>query len=155
MLDELEERRLGPVHVVEDEDERPLARARLAELAEEPGELGRGRRRLGVERGENGVALLARSRAVENLPQRPVRDALAVREAPAPEGRDALRAPGQLGGEARLPDAGRADDDRDAHDAPSPERLSVRAKRRELALASDELRVLALLEGRRDRAQLE
>ena len=57
VLDELEERRLGPVDVVEDEDERPLARTRLAELAEEPGDLGCRRRRLGIESREDGVAL--------------------------------------------------------------------------------------------------
>ena len=126
MLDELEEGRLRPVDVVEDEDERPLARARLAELAEEPGELGRGRRRLGVERGENGVALLALVRAVENLPQRPVRDALAVGETAAPERRDALRAPRQLGGEPRLarrPGEPTTTATRTAE--PSSERLSV------------------------------
>jgi hypothetical protein len=38
MLDELEERRLGPVDIVEEEDEGPLARTRLAEPAEEPGD---------------------------------------------------------------------------------------------------------------------
>ena len=47
VLDELEKRRLGPVDVVEHEDKRPLASTRLAELTEEPGELGCGRRRLG------------------------------------------------------------------------------------------------------------
>ena len=62
VLDELEEGRLRPVDVVEDEDERPLARARFAELAEEPGELGRRRRRLGVERCEDCVALRALGR---------------------------------------------------------------------------------------------
>ena len=115
VLDELEERRLRPVDVVEDEDERPLARARLAELSEEPGELGRRRRRLGVERGEDRVALVARPREIQHLAQRPVRDAVAVREAAAPERRDTLRAPRQLGGEPRLADSRRADDDGDAH----------------------------------------
>ena len=65
VLDELEERRLRPVNVVEHEDERPLARARLAELAEEPGELGRRRRRLGVERSRG------RRRARRSAPRDP------------------------------------------------------------------------------------
>ena len=155
MLDELEERRLRPVDVVEDEDERPLARARLAELPEEPGELGRGRRRLGVERGEDRVALRALVRLLEHFAQRPVRDALAVGEAAAPERRDALRAAGQLGGEPRLPDAGRADDDGDAHGRAVDRALQRSAERGELALAADERRVQAPLERGRDRAHLE
>ena len=126
MLDELEERRLGPVDVVEDEDERPLARARLAEPAEEPGELGRGRRRLGVERGEDGVALLALVRLLERLAQRPVRDALAVGEAAAPERRDALRRRVELGGEARLADPGEPTTTATRTAAPSTARFSAR-----------------------------
>ena len=45
VLDQVEEGGLGPVDVVEDEDERPVARERFAEPAEEPGDLGGGRRR--------------------------------------------------------------------------------------------------------------
>ena len=152
VLDELEERRLGPVDVVEDEDERPLARTRLAEPAEEPGELGRGRRRLGVERREDRVALVALVASRERLAQRPVRDALPVGEAATPERRDALRAPRQLGRETRLSDPRRSR---------SPPRREQRravdgalqrpAECGELALASDERSVLALLERRRDR----
>ncbi len=129
------------------------ARARLAELAEEPGELGRGRRRLGVERGEDRVALGALVRLLEHLAKRPVRDALPVGEAAAPERRDALRAAGQLGGEPRLPDARRSDDDSDAHGRAVDRALERSAERGELALAPDEARVLALLECGRDRAR--
>ena len=67
MLDELEEGLLGPVDVIEDEHEWPLVRARFAKLPEEPRDLGRGRRRLGVERGEDGVPLCALVRLGEHL----------------------------------------------------------------------------------------
>ena len=59
LLDELEEGRLGPVDVVEDDDERLLARERFAELAEEQGDLGRRRRRVGLEGAKDRRALLA------------------------------------------------------------------------------------------------
>ena len=39
MLDEVEERRLAPVDVVEDDDERPLRGRVLEQLAERPGDL--------------------------------------------------------------------------------------------------------------------
>ena len=117
MLDELEERRLGPVDVVEDEDERPLARTRLAELAEEPGDLRCRRRRLGIESRENGVALVALPRFRQRLAERPVRDAVAVGKAATPERRDPFGASCQLGGEPRLSDPRRADGDDDASGA--------------------------------------
>ena len=97
VLDQVEERGLRPMNVVEDEDERPLTRARLAEPPEEPRELGRCWGRIRVERREHGSTLSALGRLLECLAQRPVRDALAVREASPPEGSRALRTRAQLG----------------------------------------------------------
>ena len=114
MLDQLEEGRLGPVEVVEDEHERLPARERLAEPPEQPRDLGGGRWGLGLEGSEDRIALFAPRRVPENLAQRPVRDAVAVREAAAPERRDALRAADEFRGEPRLADAGGPDDEGDA-----------------------------------------
>ena len=155
VLDELEERRLRPVDVVEDEDERCLARPCLAELAEEPRDLGGGRRRLGIERGEHGVALLALGRLGEDLAQRPVRDALAVGETAAPERCHALRPSRELGSEPRLPHSRRRDDERDPSRAAVDRALERPSQRCELSLPADERRIEAALEGRRERLELE
>ena len=99
-LDQLEEGRLRPVQVVEDEHERASAGHRLAEPAEEQGDLGRRWRGLGIERREDRVALLAFGRLLDRVAERPVGDAFAVRQAAAPERRHALGATRELGGEA-------------------------------------------------------
>src|SRR5262249_30969181 len=49
VVDQLEEGRLRPVHVVEDQNERPVACERFAESAKEKGDLGRWWRRLRVQ----------------------------------------------------------------------------------------------------------
>ena len=147
VLDELEEGRLRPVDVVEDEDKRPLTRARFAELAEEPGQLGRRRRRLGVERGEDRVALRALCRLLESLAERPVRDAVPVGEAATPERRDTLRTPRELGGQPRLADARRTDDDGGSDRLVVDGSLQHLAESCKLALAADERRVRPTLEG--------
>jgi len=60
MLDEVEERLLAPVDVVEDDGERPAGRSPLERLAERPGELvGRGRAgRLAEQRADRGGGVL-------------------------------------------------------------------------------------------------
>jgi hypothetical protein len=45
VLDQVQERRLGPVEILEDDDERPPARKLLEELAHAPEELLDGERR--------------------------------------------------------------------------------------------------------------
>src|SRR5262249_26483166 len=147
--------RLGPMDVVDDEHERPLAGERLAKPAEEPGDLGCGRRRLGLERGENGITLLSLGRLREDLVQRPVRDAVAVREAAAPERRHALRPGGELGGEARLADAGRAHDDGYLGGFSVDRALQRAAERGELALAADERSIETTFERRPPRCELD
>ena len=89
MLDQVEERRLTPVEVVEEDDERALRGGLLEELANRPRDLLRGRRRLGLaeERGDRVRRLeRGRGRAAEllhDLDHRPVRDPLAVGETAA------------------------------------------------------------------------
>ena len=100
VLDQVEQRRLGPVHVLEHEDERRLAGERLDELAYRPEHLladgtCRSRADRALEpRGDDvrvrasveqlSDAATARSLG-HDLPHRPVRDALAVGEAAAGE----------------------------------------------------------------------
>ena len=54
VLDQVEERLLAPLDVVEDDDQRPLRRCVLERLAERPGDLLRGRRRLASRRATSG-----------------------------------------------------------------------------------------------------
>jgi hypothetical protein len=87
VLDEVEERLLAPVHVVEDADEGRMGRDRLDQLAKRPGDL--------LARGGHlpvsGHRLdrfrdvrLARDfgKLLDDLDDRPIRDALAVGQAP-------------------------------------------------------------------------
>ena len=139
VLDELEERRLGPVEVVEDEDEWPLLRLRFAELPEPPRDLG-----------SRTVACppLVRPRSASrsslsgacwsDLAERPVRDPVAVGQAAAEERRHALRAAGELGGEPGLAPPGSRRRPRPGHGAPSTARFERPAERRELSPATDE-----------------
>ena len=78
VLDEVEERRLGPLQVVEDDDQRPLRRARLEQPAERELRL---RAATSPSDAISGSAPIASS----DLDERPVRDALAVGEAAAAE----------------------------------------------------------------------
>ena len=97
VLDEVDELGLGPLQVVDHGDLRPIDCALLEQLPERDSRLGRSRRddalRLDPER-------------YEHLDERPVRDALAVRETAATEdvGRVA-HAFEEVGDEARLADA--------------------------------------------------
>ncbi len=79
MVDQVEERRRRPVDVLDDEHERPLPGPLLERLADRKEDLLR-RGRLQCSR-----ELLLRSRRGEDLAQRPVRDALTIREAPSGE----------------------------------------------------------------------
>src|SRR5262245_60298397 len=86
VLDEIEQRLLGPVQVVEDADERLRLRLLLEQLAKAPGDLlgARGKLRLAEQRPQwpRRVAL-QRPELLQNLNDRPVRDPLAVGEAAA------------------------------------------------------------------------
>ena len=130
--DEVEEGLLGPMEVVDDDDQRPAGRDRLDQPARRPEclfdrERARGQPDGGLEPlrhsavgGEHRPDPLARGlRRIlvgdagclpDHLGQRPERDALAVRQAPAAQDRDAVGAAHELLQQARLPDAGWSED---------------------------------------------
>ena len=170
VLDEVEQGRLGPVHVVDDDDERPLARERLEEPADRPEGLLRPRvRGLGEAhragdplRDQLGAVVVAdelgdrglRSSSgdlLDDLRERPVGDPLAVGEAPADDDtRARRRSPRRSSRTSRdLPIPGGAED------GDEPARLLARRaslerlhERGELALAADERGVQPAREGR-------
>ena len=127
MLDEVEERRLGPVDVVQDDHERPLAGQALELVPDRPeGLLGRPRR---VGR-----------KAAERVRERSKRHALAVRAAGAVENRRICSRP-QLEREPRLADSGFA---QNGQEDAAPFIRSARERLldfRELCSAADERRV--------------
>ena len=133
VLDEVDEDRLGPLQVVDHDDLRPLGRARLEQPPE--GEL-----RLGRRRADDGVGLDADRD--QDLDERPVGDPLAVGEAAAAQdvGRvaDALE---EVGDEARLADAGRAEEREEPARAVGDGVLVVAPEPLTLALAADERRL--------------
>ncbi len=141
--------------IVEDEHERPRSSERLAEQPEEPCDLRRGRRRLGLEGGDDCVTLCGRRRVPQDLAQRPVRDAVAVRETAARERRDGLGSADELRSEPRLADSRGSDDAGDARRPLVHRALQRFAEPRELVLPADERCVQPPLERRRDRRQLD
>src|SRR6266550_5942212 len=123
MLDEIEERRLRPVQVVENEDERPFASERLEQppdgkkgvltregcLLDEPD-----RRRNGVEHPpafevtvEQACELVIRRERLEDLDEREVGDSFAVRQAASPQNDRVLVLGEKLVNESRLADPSR------------------------------------------------
>ena len=156
VLDQVEQRRVGPVEVVDDEHERPRRGERLEEPPERPGGLvGRAAAvaladRAGDEPGREVAVPVVREELVEvadvahDVCERQVGDAFAVRGAAAD---DDPRLVGerveQLPREPRLADPGRADDRGERGGAARDRVVEGRAERRELVAAPDE--------GRRDR----
>ena len=176
VFDQPEERRLGPLQVVEDDHERPALRERLEELAHGPrGRLaGAGPGGAEAERLEDQLAdqlglLLAghegrdrRARRLRprsaraqdllhDLGQRPVGDALAVGQAVAVQHRR-LRAElvRELLHETRLADAGRPDDRQQVARPVLDDPREGVAQRGQRPLAADERRVEAARGGGED-----
>ena len=157
MLDEIEQRRLGPVDVLEDDEQRPFARERLEQAPHGPEELLRRSRSAAAERAEaldheRGVGLVAHrvrhgllaAEPLDELRQRPEGDPVAVGEAaPGGDGRVLADLGDELGHEPRLADAGRADHRHQPALAPLRARRQLVSKERELARPPDERRVPA------------
>ena len=149
MLDQVEERLLAPLNVVEDKDERGLL---LEQLAERPGDLLRRRPRLRLpqERADRRRGGRIRGRRVEllqHLHDRPVGDPRPVGQAAAADDRR-LDHRQRLGRQPRLAQT-RVGDDRDQLAAPLRQRPRPGlAQQRQLALAADEDRLVPAL-GRR------
>ena len=142
VLDQVEERLLAPLDVVEDDHERPLRRGLLQRLAERPGDLLRRRRRLRLaeQRADRRRGGLVRGQHVEllqHLDDRPVGDPLAVGEAAAADDRRVDRSQ-SLRGEPGLADAGIADDRDQLAALLGPHALPCLPEERELALTADE-----------------
>jgi hypothetical protein len=114
VLDQVCERLLAPLDVVEDDDQRPLCRGLLDGFAERPGQLLCGRRGLllpeqRADRDRGGLVRRQQLELLEHLDHRPVRDPVAVGKAAAPDDRRGA-ALEELGDEARLPHACVPDD---------------------------------------------
>ena len=150
VLDQVAERPLAPLDVVEDDDQRPLRRSLLQGLAESPGDL-LGRCRglaLAEERVDRGGGDLVRGQQVEllqDLHHRPVGDPLPVREAAAVD--DPRLDRGQeLRRQPRLADT-RIADHRDELATPlGPHPRPRFPDERELALAPDKERPMPPLD---------
>ena len=166
VLDEIEERRLRPVEILEHDDERTLSRELLEELAGRPEELLHRKllrrepdhrrdssKHVVVGAGERGKLLARRLRLVrmieagrlpDDFGQRPEGDPVAVREAAAAEhGRALPREAGELLGEPRLAHPGRSDErDRLAAAVAAGEIEGV-AEEPRLVLAPDQRRLAA------------
>src|SRR6185437_1134461 len=106
-LDEVEKRLLGPVQVVPDDDQRTLLRRLLEQAPDGERDLLLGGRSFAaeqrVERTRDSFLELAllRPELLHDLDERPVRNALAVRQAASPnDGR--IDTPQELGRQARL-----------------------------------------------------
>ena len=149
VLDQVAERLLAPLDVVEDDHERPLGRRLLQRLAKGPGDLLRRCRRLALaeqraDRRRGGLVRRQHVELLQHLDDRPVGDPLAVGEAAAAD--DGRLDRGQnLRDQPRLADAGIADD---RHQLAAPLGLHALPRlpdERELALASDERRPMPSL----------
>jgi hypothetical protein len=101
VLDQIEQRRLRPVDVLDDENERLLTGAPLERLPHRPEDL------LGSSLGQHLGELLFGACFTEDLDERPVGDPLAVRKAAARERRCVVEPRDELPREPRLADARR------------------------------------------------
>ena len=112
MLDQIQERLLAPVHVVEDADDRRLGGDGLELLAERPGDLVAGRDQLlaggqGTSRRGGDRVGLRRRELLQHLDDRPVGDALPVGQAAAAHDQGAVERADELRDEAGLAHPGR------------------------------------------------
>ena len=145
MLDEIEERRLAPVRVVEQNDERLLRGVRLEQLAEGPGDLLRRARRRAVaqdRRQRAGHAVLG-CQLLDDLGHRPVADPLAVGETAPSHDLGAVESGQELLDEPGLPDAGRTEDREQMARALTDDVRERALEDPSLALAADHLGAVA------------
>ncbi len=141
MLDEIEERRLAPVQVVEDDDQRPLAGRLLEQFPHGDADLVRGRVAVTEQRGERPVGRPPVAEQLrDHLDDGPVRDAVAVGEAAAThDGRVESR--DELLREPRLPDPGDAQHGEERTRPLGPDALPGVVQHAPFALASDKRHV--------------
>ena len=149
VLDQVEERLLAPLDVVEDDHERPLRRSLLQRLAEGPGDLLRRCRRLRLaeqraDRRRGGLVRRQHVELLQHLDDRPVGDPLAVGQAAAADDRRLDRRQ-SLRDEPGLADAGIADDRDQLAALLGLHALPRLPEERELALTADEQRLVPAL----------
>ena len=142
VLDEVEKARLRPMHVLEHGNERPLLRRSLHEPAHAECDL-LGRTVAETEqRGDarilDGVAL----KLFHDLDGRPVRDPLAVREAPAGDD-PRVGTLDEVSGQARFSDARRSEDREERAGSLRPNPVPGVGEQSRLACAADEKRIEA------------
>ena len=148
VLDEIEERVLGPVKVVPDDDERPFARRLFEQAPDGEGDLLLRRDPVRAEEhteraGNARIELaLVRPQLFDGFDDGPVRDALAVRETPSADDRR-IDPAHELRDEARLADAGHAEQREELARAVRGGDVERLAQEALLALAPDERRVEA------------
>ena len=163
VLDHVEERLLGPVDVLEDEDERLQVGELLGPAQRGPRQLCRTTARLRRRRGTpsataeqvgDSLALAAEAQLLEGVVrrvvvgdpgarldhrgERPVRDALAVRQRAPGERRHALERVDELGDEARLAEPRLAEDGHELRAAIPHRSLERVLEQRQLRLAADQ-----------------
>ena len=167
LLDQVEQRRLCPVHVFEHEQQRALAGERLEEAADGPRAFAGGCRAFGepdqLEHALCDELTIVRLRqdgsqihALDHLAERQIRRALAVRDAAAGQYcRLPLDERNQLVGEARLADTWLADDGHDLRRRLTFRLLEDGEQPLKLVLAADELRLQVAGHRGRSRDELE
>jgi hypothetical protein len=138
MVDEVEERLLAPLDVVEDHDERPFGGDLLELHTDRPKELVGARCAFDKSRNRR---LRALSQLLQDADHRPESDPLPVVEAAAVEHRRVQRVAEELAGESRLPDTRRAEDRKQVTAALTHCPFISLTKLLQLGLPADERRV--------------
>ncbi len=149
VLDEVEQGLLGPLDIVEDDEERPLPGGRFECLTEGPSDLVCSCHGLlpAEQRVDGGGSRIAKTRQLEllqHLYDRPVGVPLAVGQAAALHDLRVNRGR-QLSRETRLPDPRVSDDGHELAATLAPHPLPGIPQRRKLALATDELHPVGAL----------
>ena len=144
MLDQVEERRLGPVDVLDEKHERLLPSASLEGLADLPEDF------LGRALAKRSLELLLGVGRGEDLAQRPIRNPFAVREtAPDEDGCLAAQRARDLACQSGLADPGRSEHGDKAASSFRHCRFECSTHSRELLSASDQRSIEPPVESRR------
>ena len=150
VLDQIAERLLAPLDVIEHDHQRPRCRSLLQRLAERPGDLLRRRRRLAfaeqrADRHRGGLVRRQHVELLQHLDHGPVRDPVAVGKAAAADNRGFDRNQ-KLRHQPRLANTRIADDRQQLTALLRPHTLPNFPDKHELALPSDEPRLAPRLQ---------
>ena len=146
MLDEVEESRLTPVNVVEDDHGRLRAGARLEQLAKRPGDLlGRSGHRLVAENRCERSGCALGSKLLDDLRDRPVADPFTVGETAALDDNRSLESGEELLHQTRFADARNSENREQVADALADDVRECVFEQLALPFAADHRRVVAPL----------